>query len=374
MALIRRLLPLLLVSSTLAAQQKTPGVSTKVTTTSGTPPPNAKQAEVQDVRRLKGAPLADPYELERLGLAAIGQGLLPRARKFFEDSWKVGELPTAAYNLACVDLREGRRDDALKHLSMALRAGFDDELTLKNDTDLAKLRGGPEFAGFLELARKNRAEGDAAVVRDALFVVPKAVAGIVVLLHDASSEPFATSGPFTAEAQRRGLVLAVPRGPARVGSKGFGWADAPRGLTAVEAVVEEAKKRARTATVPVYLVGIGRGGVLAYSIAALKAGFAGVASLGGAYDPGQASVNGLRGVRLFMGMPKDAPANVKEAMNRGANALKSKGLSPTFRVWPGSGATLPDDAGAAARDALTGVTGHDGGTTSRFPPTPSGKA
>jgi len=117
-----------LVCAPLLAQSPTPP-QLQVTTGSADAkeiPKNAKPAEIQDLRRITRQ-LDDPYELERLGLAAVNANTLPRARRFFEESWKVGELPSAAYNIACVDLRESKVNDALAQLSLALKSGFDDE-------------------------------------------------------------------------------------------------------------------------------------------------------------------------------------------------------------------------------------------------------
>jgi pimeloyl-ACP methyl ester carboxylesterase len=348
-----------------------PGAAGRVSISSSTgsstaPPPGAKPAEIQDVRVLTSNP-DDPYEYERLGLSSVQANELGRAREFFVMSWKAGELPTAAYNLACLDAREGKSDSAFKQLEKAVAAGFDDERTLLEDTDLTTLRKASRFSSILASARKNRAVGTAAVVEEGIFLAPAAKAGaILVVIHDASSDPLTASGPFVEEARRRGLFLAVPRGPARAGRKRFGWGTKERALAAVEAAVEAARKKVGIANFPAVVVGVGRGGTLAYVVASSKPGlFLGVASIGGPYDPGTSgnvaqaatAAAGLKGAHLFFGIPKDAPEGLVAATRRGNDALHKFGFSPTLTEWPGAGTTFPKNVAAAVKETLDFITG-----------------
>jgi poly(3-hydroxybutyrate) depolymerase len=243
--------------------------------------------------------------------------------------------------------------------------GFDDEKTLLNDPDIAALRTQARFGGILASARKNRSAGDAAVVSEGTFVAPQGrPVGILVVLHDRSSDPVTASGPFVNAAHERGLFVAVPRGPARAGKKRFGWGTKERALSAVAAALAEAKRRAG-ANLPVLLVGIGRGGTLAFTVAAHQAGtYSGVGSVGGPYDPGagnsaQAPAEGaaLRGARLFFGVTYDAPQGLVAEMGRGVDALKRMGLSPVFRNWPGAGETFPQNVTGAVKDTLDAMMG-----------------
>lgn len=323
------------------------------------PPPGSKPAEIQDLRILAGeAGATDPYQLERLGNAAAQANELGRARSLFEESWKAGELPTAPYNLACIDVREKKLDAAWKHLDKAVVAGFDDEKTLLSDPDMAPLRDNPIFQNVLAAARTNRAKGDAAVVSEGLFVPPpQKPSGVLLLLHDAASDPLSVSSPFTNEAHARGLFVATPRGPAKSGKKRFGWGSAERALAAVDAALEEAKRRAG-ASLPVYVLGVGRGGTLAYAVAAKKAGaFAGVGSIGGPFDgggpaAGLSSVAGLRGIPLFLGVARDVNPQLKTAIHNGQEALGRYGLTPRYAEWPGTGPVFPNDVRAAVKAAL----------------------
>jgi hypothetical protein len=321
-------------------------------------PEGTSPARVQDFRYLDKDP-NDPFALERLGLGAVQANDLAKARVFFERAWKLGQLPTAAYNLACVDAREKKVDAAFASLNRALAAGFDDERSLKTDSDLAPLRESPRFQVALDAARKNRAAGDVAAVKEGLFVAPKRKpAAILVLLHDAASSPMAVSAPFVAEADRRGLFLAVPRGPGRSADKRFGWGSAERAAAAVDAVIAEARRRARDPKLPVFLLGAGRGGTEAFTVAARKpaGAVAGVGSIGGPFDPGAAQQPaGLRGVRLFCGIARDAAPAQAGAFRRGVDALRRNGLSPTVVEWPGAGASFPKDVPKAVSEALDGM-------------------
>ena len=320
--------------------------------------PGTSPAEIQDFRVLDENP-NDPFALERLGLGAVQANDLAKARIFFERAWKLGQLPTAAYNLACVDAREKKVDAAFGSLNRALAAGFDDESSLTSDPDLASLRVSPLFQGVLDGAKKNRAAGDAAAVKEGIFVAPKRKpVAALVLLHDAASSPMTVSAPFIAEAGKRGLFLAVPRGPGKSADRRFGWGSAGRAAAAVDAAIAEARKRAHDPRLPVFLLGVGRGGTEAFTAAARKpAGtVAGVGSIGGPFDPGAAgAAAGLRGARLFFGITRDAAPAQAGALRRGVDTLRRSGYSPELVEWPGAGASFPKDVPKAVADALDGL-------------------
>jgi hypothetical protein len=329
-----------------------PGVSTTITTGgSGGPPPGSKPAEIQDVR-IRPETSEDPYEFERLGYAAVQAKDLGRAREFFQKSWDLGPIPTAAYNLACLDAREGKRTRPSSS-SKALGAGFDDEDTLTKDPDMAPLVSDPRFKQVLGGVRKNRSEGDAAVVKEDFPPSGKAAGGRpdpaargpLGSLHDL--EPVRDRG--TARA-----FLVAARGPSRAGKR-FAWGGPARTLAAVEATIAEARARAKNPSLPVFLVGVGSGGTQALIVAGRKAGvFAGVASLSGPFDPAgnEAAMVGLRGTRVFLGVAKDTQPNLVQAMRRTKDTLTRAGLSPALKEWVGTGKGLPNDVGAAVKDIL----------------------
>jgi pimeloyl-ACP methyl ester carboxylesterase len=328
-------------------------------TTSSAAPKGVVPGEVQDFRVVTDQP-DDPFEFERLGIAAVNAKELGRARTFFERSWKLGELPTSAYNLACVDAKEGKLDSAFQWLDKAIAAGFDDENPLKSDPDVAPLRDKPKFRTILAGAQRNRTAGDAAVVRDGVFLAPKGKpAAILVLVHDKASDPFRVSGPFAQQALDRGFYVAVPRGPSLSAKKRFGWGSADRAAAAIDAAVSAAKKK--VGNVPVLLVGVERGGTIAFTTASRRPGvFAGVGSIGGNFDAGEVAGNvaGLRGARLFFGIPRDAPQNLVVAFRRGIESLRAAGYAPAIVEWPGYGTGFPKDVAGAVKDTLDALAGR----------------
>ena len=62
--------------------------------------------------------------------------------------------PTVHYNLACSLALTGQKEKALRALEAALRRGFSEFRTLREDDDLASLRDEPEFKNLLDLAKK----------------------------------------------------------------------------------------------------------------------------------------------------------------------------------------------------------------------------
>jgi pimeloyl-ACP methyl ester carboxylesterase len=177
-------------------------------------------------------------------------------------------------------------------------------------------------------------------------------------MHDAASSPLAVSAPFVSEAKKRGLFLAVPRGPGKSADKKFGWGSVERAAAAVDAAVAEGRKRTGNPKMAVVLVGVGRGGSEALTIAARKpaGSFAGAGSINGPFDPGAAQqAAGLRGERLFLGISQDSDPARMGAFRRGVDALKQMGLSPVVVEWPGTGDSFPRDASKAAADALEGL-------------------
>jgi tetratricopeptide (TPR) repeat protein len=324
-------------------------------------PKGGTQAKIEDMRVLEGAS-TDPFELERLGLAAVNANQLDRGRVFFERAWKLGVLPTAAYNLACLEARAGRVDQAFAQLDKAIAAGFDDGVALEKDSDLAALRGKPRFSAVVSGAAKNRDTGDAAAVKEGVFLLPKEGAfAILLLLHDKESDPFTVSGPFTDVALAHHLCVAAPRGPGRSAKKRFGWGSADRAKKAIDAAVAAARRKAGNQKLPVLLVGVGRGGTEAFTAAARSApgSFAGVGSLGGPFDAGAApNPAGLRGTRLFFGFSRDAAPAEVAATRRGIELLRQQGLRPVVAEWPGAGSGFPNDVPRAVKETLDAFAGQ----------------
>ena len=343
-----------------AAKKPTPMTAPGLQVSTSTSAPAGANVSAEDMRILQGEK-QDPFELERIGLAAVNANQMDRARLFFERSWKLGELPTAAYNLACLDARKGRADEAFANLDRALAAGFDDGASLEKDPDLASLRGKPKWKGVVALAAKNVAAGDAAVVKEGVFLAPKEKPlAILLLVHDKQSDPYAVSNPFANVALSHRLFLAAPRGPGRSAKKRFGWGSAERAAKAIDAAVVAARKKAGNPKLPVLLVGVGRGGTEAFTVAAKKAPgtFEAVGSIGGPFDPGAApNTSGLRGARLFVGSSRDTDPNEINAMRRGVEALRQQGFQPVVAEWPGATAGFPSDVPRAVKETLDAFAG-----------------
>ena len=367
-AILRALAALLLATLTVpaAAQPKKPAptaappaAGSAVIGEDPKPPAGAVPATIQEPRILAGQQASDPWQMERLGVAAVQKNELGKAREFFEESWKLGELPTAPYNLACLDAREGKPDAAFRQLDRAVAAGFDDEATLGKDADLAPLRGRPEFARIVEGVKKNRVAGDAAVLKEGIFLPPPGAKpkAILVLLHEVNSDPMTIAGPFLNEAHARGLYVAAPRGPARSGKKRFGWGSADRALEAFKRAVAEARSRVGGAPLPVLVAGAGRGGKLGLEVVARSPGLAaGVASVGGSFDPAQggpSAVAGLKGIPVFLGVAKGAPPELYRSLQRARQSMEKLGVKLTWAEWPGTGEGMPTNAAQAAQEILS---------------------
>jgi pimeloyl-ACP methyl ester carboxylesterase len=176
-------------------------------------------------------------------------------------------------------------------------------------------------------------------------------------MHDAASSPMAVSAPFVEAAKKRSLFLAVPRGPGKSADKRFGWGSVERATAAVDAAVAEGRKRAGDPKIVVFLVGVGRGGTEALTVAARKppASFAGAGSINGPFDPGAAQqAAGLRGEKLFLGISLDSDPARMGAFRRGVDALKQMRFTPVVVEWPGTGDAFPREAARGAADVLEG--------------------
>ena len=332
-------------------------------TTSDTPPSGAKKAEIKDLRVLGGKEQElDPYQLERVAVSFAQSGDLEKARQLFEQSWKLGQLPSALFNLACLDVRQGKNDSAYRQLDRAIAAGFDDEPMLASDADLAPIRSSSRFQGVVAGARKNAAAGDAAVVREGSFLAPTGKpVGILVLFHDASSDPLSIASPFLAGARARGLFVAAPRGPSKAGRKRFGWGSPERATAAVALAIREARKR--VGNLPVVAAGVGRGGMVATYFAATQPGIlAGAATIGGPFDlrwiRSEAAATALKGTRLFLGVSLGTDAQRLQAFRQGRDGLKSAGVNAGYAEWPGTGDGLPTNVGKAVDEVLTALLGR----------------
>lgn len=82
----------------------------------------------------------------------IGQGQYDAARKHLKEQLAAGYRPDFAhYNFACCASLSGDQAAAAKHLSAALRVGFQDVELLESDADLAGMHGSPSYAAAVKL-------------------------------------------------------------------------------------------------------------------------------------------------------------------------------------------------------------------------------
>ena len=220
-----------------------------------------------------------------------------------------------------------------------------------------------KFSAIVSGAAKNRASGDAAAVKEGVFLLPKDGAlAILLLLHDKESDPFTVSGPFTDIALSHHLCVAAPRGPGRSAKRRFGWGSADRAAKAIDAAVDAARRKAGNQKLPVLLVGVGRGGTEGLHGRRPQARRARSRASARSEDrsipvrtPNPA---GLRGAHLFLGFSRDAvPAEVA-ATRRGIELLRQQGFQPMVAEWPGAGSGFPKDVPRAVKETLDAFAGQ----------------
>ena len=96
----------------------------------------------------------------QLGYAQLALGSLDESIASFERTIELGcSVPSASYNIGCGYARKGGagdKDQAFAWLHRALDAGFSDHILLKDDPDLANLRGDERFSLVLKKCATNR--------------------------------------------------------------------------------------------------------------------------------------------------------------------------------------------------------------------------
>ncbi len=97
----------------------------------------------------------------RLGYARSFLGHFEEALPSFERAAELNYMrPSATYNTACSHSRHGNLDLALAALRQALELGFENQALIKEDPDLANLRGDPRFADLMKEWLEKRKHGD----------------------------------------------------------------------------------------------------------------------------------------------------------------------------------------------------------------------
>lgn len=97
----------------------------------------------------------------RLGFARLFLGQFKEAIPAFERAAELDFMrPSATYNVACCRSRLGEIDAALVDLRKALERGFENQVLLKQDPDLANVRADPRYAQLLKEWLEKRTGGD----------------------------------------------------------------------------------------------------------------------------------------------------------------------------------------------------------------------
>ncbi|MEO6709271.1 MAG: hypothetical protein ABI054_03630 [Planctomycetota bacterium] len=122
-----------------------------------------KQDWIQMERAYNDLAKAEPNDGEahfRLGFARMFLGRFEDAAPEFERAADLDYMrPASTYNVACCKSRLGDIDGALAALRLAFERGFDNQTLLKEDPDMANLRGDPRY-GELVKEWKKRPSGD----------------------------------------------------------------------------------------------------------------------------------------------------------------------------------------------------------------------
>lgn len=179
------------------------------------------------------------------GVTALQAGRLDAARRRFVEALEMAPfMAVAAYNLACVESREGNLEAAVAWLDRARRAGFActeaRRQSIESDEDLAGVRA--SAAGQEVLARLgmqwSEAQGHTSrhgrASSEALDQQPPP---LLVVIHDRGERALdvAAAGPWRDLADQLGATLLVPAAPFLVGATaadGAAWATDPRELWA----------------------------------------------------------------------------------------------------------------------------------------------
>jgi len=110
---------------------------------------------INDFEKLRQESAPDDFEWYRVGSRLLRFRDFDRATIALTQAVdRLGYRGTSAmYNLACAYALKGDRALGLEWLEKAINAGFDDNDKIKNDPDIASLRGEPRFKQIQELGR-----------------------------------------------------------------------------------------------------------------------------------------------------------------------------------------------------------------------------
>ncbi len=93
----------------------------------------------------------DVNSLAQLGYLYGSQGSLDKEVEYYKKTLEIyPEFKAVHYNLACALALKKEKGQALRHLELALRYGFQHREAIENDRDLNYLRSDPDFIALLK--------------------------------------------------------------------------------------------------------------------------------------------------------------------------------------------------------------------------------
>jgi predicted esterase len=271
--------------------------------------------------------------------------------------------PAHAYNVACCYALSGARDEALAWVKKAAELGFSDAELVRNDPDLKRLHGSPEFESAVARIEENQAEAHqdlaARAARSApILLAPRAAdpskpAILIIALHPYGRTAADAVAVWRALAAEHGAVLAAPQAFNKTGD-GYQWGDTEQAEALVDAAIDKARASYKIDEQRIVLTGFSQGGMMAYNLAARHPErFRGVIPVAGLYEK---SV-GARLKSASLKKPKffimvGAEDRVVESNREAARDLAGAGAPTELAVYEGVGHAFPRNRDAELRKAL----------------------
>ncbi len=255
------------------------------------------------------------------------------------------------YTIACAHARAGRLDHAFSWLARAVESGFYRRRLIREDDDLASVRGDPRFASVVRAVDLNwehyqtwleaRCEENPPLVVEPRDHDPHRPAGVLVALHGHGGRPDGYPEEWRRVTRKAGLLLVCPASQHAFGA-GFSWA----GTEEAELVVDLALQRLARSHVldhdRIVLTGFSQGGWIAFALGAgAPARFTGVIPMACGFEAGtdQPPVAGERAPPFYfmVGSHDRAMDGTREA----AAAFDAAGYRTELRVYRSTGHTFP---------------------------------
>lgn len=143
---------LLLVASGCAHSQATPAPEAPAASTPAAAPAATPPVAAAELPHMEPPSSPAPgWKLARRGNALMQEGKNAEALALYTQALDAGNVePNTAYSAACAAALAGRKDEALRLLSLAAERGYRDVKWMRQDEDLASLRGEPAFTALAE--------------------------------------------------------------------------------------------------------------------------------------------------------------------------------------------------------------------------------